>query len=230
MSTRLFLEFRGEPVWASAGGSVTFGRDADLVVDADNPYLHRVLGCFVAHGDVWFLQNLGRFIPLRVQDRTSTSFVQVDPGDQLPVGFGEFVVTFTAGTEDYDLGGALSEPTPLELGEAAPSDTAEFGLTSLNDEQLLLVLALAEGRLSGDPDWATRLPGNKAVARRLGWTITKYNRKLDYLCRRLAESGVEGAAGEHGLLATSRRQVLVDHAVNRRLVVAADLPRLPPAD
>lgn len=230
MSTRLFLEFRGEPVWASAGGSVTFGRDADLVVDAGNPYLHRVLGCFVAHGDVWFLQNLGRFIPLRVQDRTSTSFVQVDPGDQLPVGFGEFVVTFTAGTEDYDLGGALSEPTPLELGAAAPSDTAEFGLTSLNDEQLLLVLALAEGRLSGDPDWATRLPGNKAVARRLGWTITKYNRKLDYLCRRLAESGVEGAAGEHGLLATSRRQVLVDHAVNRRLVVAADLPRLPPVD
>jgi hypothetical protein len=70
----------------------------------------------------------------------------------------------------------------------------------------------------------------EAVARRLGWTITKYNRKLDYLCRRLAESGVEGAAGEHGLLATSRRQVLVEHAVNRRLVVAADLDRLPPAD
>jgi hypothetical protein len=73
------------------------------------------------------------------------------------------------------------------------------------------------------------MPANREVAHRLGWTITKFNRKLDYLCRRLAESGVEGAFGDSGDLATNRRQVLVEHAVARRLVTVADLDDLPGA-
>ncbi|MBU6217217.1 MAG: hypothetical protein KGR17_11485 [Acidobacteria bacterium] len=224
----LFLDLDGEERSVAEGASITFGRDAELVVDADNRYLHRVLGCFVSHGEIWFLQNLGRFIPLRVDDAGSASFVQIEPGDQAPVGFEEFVVRFRAGTVDYRITGAMSEPTPLELGLVPASDTAEFGLASLNAEQRLLVLALGEGRLRGQPDWVVRMPANREVAARLGWTITKFNRKLDHLCRRLAESGVEGAFGDAGDLATNRRQVLVEHAVARRLVTAADLADLPP--
>ncbi len=224
----LFLDLDGEERSVAEGTSITFGRDAELVVDADNRYLHRVLGCFVSHGEIWFLQNLGRFIPLRVDDAGSASFVQIEPGDQAPVGFEEFVVRFRAGTVDYRITGAMSEPTPLELGLVPASDTAEFGLASLNAEQRLLVLALGEGRLRGQPDWVVRMPANREVAARLGWTITKFNRKLDHLCRRLAESGVEGAFGDAGDLATNRRQVLVEHAVARRLVTAADLADLPP--
>lgn len=224
----LFLDLDGEERSVAEGTSITFGRDAELVVDADNRYLHRVLGCFVSYGEIWFLQNLGRFIPLRVDDAGSASFVQIEPGDQAPVGFEEFVVRFRAGTVDYRITGAMSEPTPLELGLVPASDTAEFGLASLNAEQRLLVLALGEGRLRGQPDWVVRMPANREVAARLGWTITKFNRKLDHLCRRLAESGVEGAFGDAGDLATNRRQVLVEHAVARRLVTAADLADLPP--
>ncbi len=225
----LFLDLDGDERVVVEGSALTFGRDAELVVDADNRYLHRVLGCFVSHGDIWFLQNLGRFIPLRVDDVDSASLVQIEPGDQVPIGFEEFVVTFRAGNSDYRISGALSEPTPLELGLVPASDTAEFGLASLNAEQRLLVLALGEGRLRGQSDWVVRMPANREVAHRLGWTITKFNRKLDYLCRRLAESGVDGAFGDAGDLATNRRQVLVEHAVARRLVTAADLDDLPPA-
>jgi hypothetical protein len=224
----LFLEFLGEAISVEPDASLSFGRSADLVVDADNQYLHRVLGCFVAQGDVWFLQNLGRHTPLRVVDRSGVSRVEIGPGDQHPLGFEEFVVLFQAGPTTYEIGGALPEPTPLELGEVLPTDTVEFGLVSLNAEQRLLVAALAEPLLRDTPNWASRMPGNKEVARRLGWTITKYNRKLDYLCRRLAELGVSGLQGGSGTLATGRRQVLVQHLVDRGLVTAADLEALPP--
>jgi hypothetical protein len=224
----LFLEYLGEGISLEPEQALTFGRAADLVIDPDNQYLHRVLGCFVARGDVWFLQNLGRHIPLRVVDRGGPSRAEIGPGDQLPIGFEEFVVAFDAGPAAYELGGALAEPTPLELGESNPSDTVEFGLVSLNEEQRLLVVALAEPLLRGTPNWASRLPGNKEVARRLGWTITKYNRKLDYLCRRLAEQGVPGLQGGSGMLASGRRQILVQHLVDRGLVSPADLGILPP--
>ncbi len=224
----LFLALGAEERTVADGDSLTFGRDADWVVGVDNRHLHRVLGCFVDHAGVWFVQNLGRFIPLWIDDADSASRVEIAPGEQAPVAFSEFTLWFCAGVEEYRISGALSEPTPLERGHSAPSDTEEFGLGSLNLEQRTLVAALAEGRLRGDPDWRFHLPTNREVAHRLGWTITKFNRKLDYLCRRLAEAGVSGVAGDVSDLAVHRRQVLVDHAVSRRLVVPSDLDDLPP--
>ncbi len=226
----LFLEFRGDELAVEPGQALTFGRAADLVVDAHNQYLHRVLGCFVSQGEVWFLQNLGRYITLRISDRTGPSRAELGPGDQLPLGFEEYTISFDAGPTAYEIGGALAEPTPLELGESVASDTVEFGQVDLNEEQRLLVTALAEPLLRGTSNWASRLPGNKEVARRLGWTITKYNRKLDYLCRRLAEQGVEGLQGGSGSLASGRRQILVQHLVDRGVITSADLGALPPAE
>lgn len=226
----LFLEFTGEEYQIEPGDTLTFGRAADLVVDAGNQYLHRVLGCFASQGDVWFLQNVGRFVTLRIVDRTGPSRTELAPGDQVPIGFDEFTVSFEAGRSAYEIGGALAESTPLELGESVPSDTVEFGMVSLNDDQRLLVVALAEPLLRGTPNWASRLPGNKEVALRLGWTVTKYNRKLDYLCRRLAELGVDGLQGGPGSLASGRRQLLVQHLTDRGLISADDLGRLPDSD
>jgi hypothetical protein len=224
----LFLEFRGDELKVEPGRTLTFGRAADLVVDEHNQYLHRTLGCFVSQGEVWFLQNLGRYITLRISDRVGPSRTELGPGDQLPIGFEEFTITFDAGPTSYEIGGALAEPTPLELGQAVASDTVEFGQVDLNDEQRLLVTCLAEPLLRGVPNWASRLPGNKEVARRLDWTITKYNRKLDYLCRRLAEQGVEGLQGGSGSLASGRRQILVQHLVERGAITTEDLALLPP--
>jgi hypothetical protein len=62
----------------------------------------------------------------------------------------------------------------------------------------------------------------------LGWTITKYNRKLDYLCRRLAEQGVEGMQGGSGAQASARRQLLVQHLAERGVITPSDLDLLPP--
>jgi hypothetical protein len=224
----LFLEFLGEGLVVEPSGTLTFGRAADLVVDESNPYLHRVLGCFAARDSVWFLQNMGRHIPLRILDVAGTSRIELGPGDQVPIGFEEFLVRFEAGRHRYEISGALAEPTPLELGEQVASDTVEFGVVRLNDEQRLLVLALAEPLLRGDHNWSARLPSNKEVAGRLGWKLSKYNRKLDYLCRRLAEMGVDGLQGEAGRLASARRVHLVEHLVKIGAVTVDELDLLPP--
>jgi hypothetical protein len=62
------------------------------------------------------------------------------------------------------------------------------------------------------------------VAVRLGWPLTKFNRKLDYLCLRLTKAGVRGLQGGRGAEATNRRWRLVEHAVAARLVNLDDLP------
>ncbi len=225
----LFLDFLGEEFQIDPPEVLTFGRAADMVIDATNQHLHRVLGCFASQGEVWFVQNLGRYITLRIVDRNGPSRTQLAPGEQTPIGFEEFTVVFEAGNCSYELDGALAEPTPLELGRSVASDTVEFASFELNHEQLLLVSALAEPLLRGLPDWQGRLPSNKDVARRLDWTLAKFNRKLDYLCRRMTEHGVDGLQGGRGANATSRRVHLVRHVVERSMVSVADLDRLPPA-
>src|SRR5918999_509016 len=74
------------------------------------------------------------------------------------------------------------------------SITIQLGDIMLTDEQRLLLLALAEGTLR-DPHNNDELPTNRAVARRLGWSITKFNRKLDNLCNRFTKLGVGGLRG-----------------------------------
>ena len=227
--TGLFLEFDGDEITLTTAQTLTFGRAADLVVGADNMYLHRSLGCFVWDGGAWALQNLGRFIAITVVDRLGSARVRIGPGDTALIGFGEFSIRFVAGDESYEINGALEEPTELELGEREATDTAEYAKVDLNHEQRQLVACLAEPLLLGHEDWLVLMPSNREVADRLGWPITKFNRKLDYVCRRLGEQGVSGMRGVDGQQATVRRHRLVQVLTDRGTVTAADLALLPPA-
>jgi len=222
----LFLEFAGEELEVEAGSSLTFGRGADLVVDAANRHLHNVLGRLVSHDGRWYLQNLGRYTSLVVLDREHPSRSEVAPGDQIPLGFDEFIISFDAGAAHYEIEGAQSQATPLELGAVEPTDTVEVGVIALTDEQVELVAVLAEAYLRGVANWTANIPTNKEASRRLGWKLTKYNRKLDYLCRRLAEAGVTGLVGDTSLLASHRRQLLVEHVTSHGLVSVTDLDRI----
>ena len=98
-------------------------------------------------------------------------------------------------------------------------------------EQRLLLVALAEAQLR-DPSAVLDLPTNRQIAASLGWTITKYNRKLDGLCVKFAAHGVSGLRGSTRSRATapaprrprSRRVRLADHAAR------TPARRSPPAD
>jgi hypothetical protein len=61
------------------------------------------------------------------------------------------------------------------------------------------------------------------VAERLGWSLVRFNRKLDNVCDKLDKLGVDGLRG--GVLgrASNRRARLVEFAISTGLVTAHDL-------
>ena len=73
-------------------------------------------------------------------------------------------------------------------------------------------------RRSRPSDQWAQIPSNRSCAAELGWSLAKFNRKLDHLCERLQRAGVRGLHGDLGLSALDRRRLLVDHAVRSGLL------------
>lgn len=234
---RLHVEFIGDEIALAPGRDLTFGRLADLHID-DNRHLHRVLGRFWSRADTWWLTNEGRSITIQIADADSRSSISLAPGSEIALSFPNAILRFRAGMTDYELtvrvpdrdaadGDELDGLDDLdELDDEELGDTIALSDLPLADEQRLLLLALAEGTLR-DPHGSDELPTNRSVARRLGWSITKFNRKLDNLCNRFSKLGVGGLRGSIDQLATDRRRRLVDHAIESGLVTADQLALLP---
>jgi hypothetical protein len=229
MAGRLFVDFCGEERALTPSATLTFGRAGALEID-DNPYLHRLLGRFVARDGVWWLDHLGTRSPLTVRDAHGPSSATVAPGTSAVLTHGEFVVSFTAGPTNYELLGALEEHEwaidllgPEGLGGTR---TLEWGRVELNADQQLLLLAMCEQRLVDPAAVESPLPTNRQGAARLGWSLPKFNRKLDHLCEKLHRAGVAGVHGGIGASAADRRRRLVEHALEVGLVTSASLPLL----
>lgn len=224
--TDLIVEFVDEAYPASPDAPLTFGRAGDVVIDEANQFMHRVVGAFVYDGDTWWIRNEARRFELDVvagDGRRST----LPPGAGEPLTTMRGTVRFTAGVTTYELLWDLHDVrTPaIDIEPVTAPVTREFGVVALNVEQRQLLAALAVGRLHGEPDAA--IPANAEVAHRLGWSQRKFDRKLDYLCRRLSEVGVPGLRGQKGAEAVDRRAKLLDHVVAAGMITAADLDLLP---
>ena len=107
-----------------------------------------------------------------------------------------------------------------------PLTVAGTGTVIIGVGLLLLVLALAEPVLKRAGTGAAEIPSSSSAAARLGWPLTKFNRKLDNVCDKLDAVGVKGVRGGSRAHASFRRMVLVDYALAARLVTAEDLPLL----
>lgn len=222
----LVVEFCGEE--HRVLDRLTVGRSAELEID-ENPYLHRVVFELVHDDQRWWLRNVGGRLVLRVRTEPDGSTAVVAPGSALALVAPRFTVRFAAGPSTYEVEGVvelLERDHDLRGPGAVGSGprTLEWGSIELNPEQRLLVLALCEPLLL-DPDEG-RVPAQRAVARRLGWTFTKYHRKLDNLCLKLARAGVQGLHGDLAEFATERRQRLAAHAITCGWVTVADLAEL----
>jgi len=224
----LVVSFVGDERVVTPDATLTFGRAGDLRVD-DNPYLHRVVGRFVHQQGAWWLANLGQAIPVTLSDTLTPSFTRLAPGARTAIGFTTSIVSFEAGGRPYEI--VVEIDHDVDVGGPEPvhdlEATVSPGTIRLNDEQRQLLAALAEPLLRASGGSAD-LPTNRQAAARLGWTITKLNRKLDFLCSKFAAGGVAGLRGSTDSLARDRRSRLVDHALHARIITAEDLGRLPP--
>lgn len=226
--SRLIVDFCGEVFHLDPDDELTFGRTAELIID-ENPYLHRQLGALRFDDGRWWLHNVGSFITMTVRDLTSATQIELAPDRQAALTFADSVVQFEAGPIRYELELRV-DGVPSNSAVVAPlggDDGATISIANLplTHDQRLLIVALAEPLLrSQGRDRA--LPSNRAAAHRLGWPITRFNRKLDNVCDRLHKAGVAGLRGDLGALATDRRSRLVDHATTSGLIDATDLEML----
>lgn len=229
MVAGLRVMFCGEEFPAATGQQLTIGRCGDVEID-DNPYLHRVFLVVLEQGGLWWLSNVGSTLTAIVGDHTGLLQAWLAPGARIPLALSRTVIWFTAGPTTYDFEIILDDPAlvPAIQDCRAQDPFAEMtvGQVSFTPDQKLLMVALCEGSLSGSRPGASRIPSSAVAAARIGWTLTRFNRKLDNVCQKLADTGTRGLHGGIGALATNRKSALVEHALSTRLVTAKDLSLL----
>ncbi|WP_141881060.1 hypothetical protein [Homoserinimonas aerilata] len=219
----LRVEFCGEWYDIEHPADFHIGRESDLVID-DNPYLHRRFLRIYEEFGMWWLGNVGNLLSATVSDATGQVQAWLAPGARLPIVFPELQVLFSAGSTTYE----FTIHAPADYYASAAMATDDGGSTTiapvmLTSSQRLLIVALAEHVLRQSSPGRGEIPTSAEAARRVHWSMTTFNRKLDNVCEKLDKIGVAGLRGGKGNLATNRRLRLVEYAVATRLVSAEDL-------
>ena len=250
MSADLHVEFCGEIHTSQPGASLTFGRAADIIID-DNRFLHRVLGAFVHRDGLWWIDNVGSNTA-RIAPGSSMPLVFTSSTIRFDAGGSNYELAVDLVTRATDHPHTTASPIALDREGETPDDVDDDGIDDdgidddgtgdatnddggiddeiaaemtttttslpLTDEQRQLLEALAAPLLAG----ADALPTNRQLAASLGWTITKYNRKLDGLCAKYARAGITGLRGSSDQLATDRRLRLAEHVIDSGIVHLPD--------
>lgn len=220
------VEFAGEWFTVDPEAGFTIGRSGDLELD-DNRFLHRQFLTISHEHGYWWLSNVGRRISATVASGNGTIQSWLSPGAKLPIMFREAVVVFTAGPTTYEIMITYDNPQ-LAFAESARTYAGDSTVmpANLTMSQMKLVVALAEPLLRHEAVSVLEIPSSADAAARLGWTSSKFNRKLDVVCDKLDQAGVPGLRAGGGKVAANRRARLVEYAVSSHMVSAADLELL----
>lgn len=223
----LTVEFCGEEYVIASDAGFSIGRSADLTVDADNSYLHRRLVQLGWENGFWWVSNVGSRLSVTVSGDVGGLQSTLSPGATLPLVLPSSTLLFTAGPTTYEVNLTLETSmfTPAPQFAADDGDIT-LGVVPLTDSQFQLLLALCENALRRAGSGAASIPTNVAVARRLGWSITTFNRKLDNVCEKFDRAGVSGLRGGPGRNAVGRRSRLVEYALASQIVRREHLPLL----
>ncbi|WP_241249128.1 hypothetical protein [Agrococcus sp. KRD186] len=221
------LEFAGELHRIDPGTRFIVGREGHLRID-DNQYLHRAFLQIFAEGGLWWLANVGSTIAASVSSADGTVQSWLSPGARLPLVFPDSTVVFSAGPTTYEL--LIAQPD-AQYDVVSGLPVTAFGETtrrpvSLTPAQRLLIVSLAEPMLRREGVSVAEMPTSQQAAARLGWTSSRFNRKLDNVCDKLDRYGVQGLRGGAGRLASNRKARLVEYAVMSNLITRTDLELL----
>ncbi|WP_407358630.1 hypothetical protein LTA6_000697 [Microbacterium sp. LTA6] len=220
------VEFAGEYFPIEAGGRFIVGREGDLELD-ENLFLHRHFLEISDDDGLWWLANVGTRLTATVTDSVGGVQAWLAPGARLPLVFETTTVVFSAGPTTYELTLHAAEPTfRATKREHDDGGASTIGAVPLTLSQRLLILALAEPQLRRDGTGMSEIPTSAKAAERLGWTVTRFNRKLDNVCDKFDRIGVPGMRGGQRTFATNRRARLVEHVIASRLVSREDLALL----
>ena len=142
---------------------------------------------------------MGSAISATLADEDGLVQTYLSPGAQLPLIFPRTVVWFTAGPTTYEFDVLLADAPFNKVATTTVGDgETTIGRVSFTPSQRLLILALAEPILRRGNRGAGAIPRSAVAAERLGWTITKFNRKLDNVCEKLTKMHIRGLVATNG--------------------------------
>lgn len=219
-----YVEYCGERYPIPVGGVLSVGREGDVAID-DNLFLHRrFLELSINESGILWISNIGTTMTTTLADEAGLVQSWLSPGATLPLLFPRSVVWFTAGPTTYEFDVVLENaPFTASVDNRGTVGDTTIGRVTLTPDQRILIVALAEDVLRRGNRGAGSIPASSKAAERLGWTITKFNRKLDNVCEKFAKLGVRGLVTDGVHPATNRRARLVEYALATRLLTSADL-------
>ncbi|MBP3223498.1 MAG: hypothetical protein J6M18_06195 [Actinomycetaceae bacterium] len=223
----LAIEFCGQWYQINPHAPFLIGREGPLQIE-DNPYLHRRFLVISLQDGLWWIDNVGSRICATLSDQDGLTQAHLRPGFRLPLVFTDTTLLFTAGSSVYDMRLINDEPA---YSSSLVVDTDERGQATVGPVQLtpsqeLLLLALSESLLK-QRGAIVNLPSAQEASARLGWPVSRFNRKLDQLCERLTNYGVYGLGVDSSSpMVANRRARLAEYAVATRLVAENELYKL----
>lgn len=243
----LELEFCGERQ-RIADGPFLLGARADLNLD-DPPTLPDRLLELRPEGGLWFLRQTSPGPEITLSGGEGAFLAEVTGAAAVPLVFDRQLVSISAGRATYEVELMLSrsvfravppmerpprilddQPQIIPTGTAGDGDRAVPAGPSLdvglNREQRVLLTVLAAPVLRGGPSALSDIPSSVEAAHLLDWPVTKFNRKLDTVCGKLAKAGISGLHGGANRPALNRRTRLVQVAVEAGVVTVEDLALL----
>ncbi len=193
---------------------LAFGRNAELSLDPDNGYLHRQAGRFRLVGDIWWLENRGSRLRLKMMS-SDGSVIDLHAGASSPILGRSGTVSLVAGPTRYEVAYWLeTEPSPLGLDTTGRipvgAETATYG-TALTPRELDFVVVLARNRLTGR---GGPLPSQADIADIWGVSKKTVDNTLQRLRAKLRNRDVR-------FLDTT--EMLVEYLVAQGYVTIADL-------
>lgn len=191
-----------------------FGRNAELSLDPDNGYLHRRAGRFRLIDDIWWLENRGSRLRLKMVS-SDGSVIDLHAGASSPVLGRSGIVSLVAGPTRYEIGYWVEDESPDSLletlrGVPVGADTVTYG-TKLTPRELDFVVVLAQGRLTGR---GGPLPSHADIADIWGVSKKTVDNTLQRLRSKLRTNDVR-------FLDSS--EMLVEYLVSQGLVTITDL-------
>lgn len=203
----LEVGYRGVTIEVSTG--LSFGRTAELVLDAENRFLHGEAGRFRHRESEWLLHNTGAKLHLQLHN-AGGHHIELPPESwvRVPVGRGE--VRVVAGGTPYRLTYRLDPTGATTRIDARSTDTEPFG-PPLTPAQIDYAVTLGRHRLVG-----LRLPppGQAEIARLWGVTPRTVGKTFEDIRARLRRAKVEGIETTEDLL---------EHLVTNRLITVEHL-------
>lgn len=166
---------------------LTFGRKADLVLDEDNDFMHRVCGEIVFDGTNWTLLNRSDSMPLRII-ADSGPHMEVPPLRLVVLPMPSGRIALTAGPTPYDFAYFGHEGTDLEFADQATGrPTSRYGgVLTPRQKDFLLTFARPEFEGIRAPT-----PTTREVAALWGVYPKTVDSALQTLRSNLKQSGVQ---------------------------------------